>query len=324
MISYVTSFINLNDRDFVLHPKPQYNELLSSWLTRVARANDTATTSFTNMHFREYGKNTIWQRDLDIWCPQDLIKRLSEKSHLSKEQIFNMTLKSYEGRLQECIDGKTRTRFIQSLGNYCHIKRNGGLRFCPICLKEDTIPYFRKEWRLSFYTACIKHNCFLHNRCRACGTPLVIYKNYNEKDFTFCYKCGTSLKNASVHTINKLSYGLKAIGCLLKILNQGYGIKFGEKVSSIDFFKFLKQINKMIYLWRKTNGVFDHEILGDIIKLNNTGKNINYEDSIKIEEQYLLYSGSYYLIQSDSNFKDFIQNNEILQCYIYKDFGPKL
>ena len=94
MISHVTRFINLNDRDFVIHPKPQYDELLSSWLVRVALANDTAATSFTNMHFREYARNIIWQRDLDIWCPQDLMKRLSKKSHLSGEQILDMTLKA--------------------------------------------------------------------------------------------------------------------------------------------------------------------------------------------------------------------------------------
>ena len=29
MISHVTRFINLNDRDFVIHPKPQDDELLS-------------------------------------------------------------------------------------------------------------------------------------------------------------------------------------------------------------------------------------------------------------------------------------------------------
>lgn len=320
MISHVTRFINLNDRDFVIHPKPQDDELLSSWLVRVALANDTAATSFTNMHFREYARNIIWQRDLDIWCPQDLMKRLSEKSHLSKEQILDMTLKSYEGKLQEHINGRTRTRFIQPLGNYCHIKRNGGLRFCPKCLKEDMVPYFRKIWRLSFYTACIKHDCFLHSRCPTCGSPLVIYKHYNERDFTFCYKCGTDLKTAPAHTINKLSYGLKAVECLLQILSEGYGIKFGKKVASIDFFHFLKQINKMIYLWRKTDGVFEHEILGDVIKFNTTTKNKCYEDFITIEEQYLLYSGSCFLIQSDSNFKDFIQNNHILQCHIYKDF----
>ena len=120
-----------------------------------------------------------------------------------------------------------------------------------------------------------------------------------ERDFTFCYKCGTDLKTAPTHTINKLSYGLKAVECLLQILNQGYGIKFGKKVASIDFFHFLKQINKMIYLWRKTDGVFEHEILGDVIKFNTTIKNKCYEDFITIEEQYLLYSGSYFLIQSN-------------------------
>lgn len=319
MISHVTQFMDLNDKEFLARPSPQKNELLSSWLVRIARLHDTKTTSFTNMHFKEYPKNIIWQRDLDIWCPETLITRLSQKSHLSKEQIFKMTLRSYEGKLREHIHGKTRTHFIQSLGNYCHIKRNGGLRFCPECLKEDKIPYFRKEWRLSFYTACTKHQCFLHNRCPTCNSPLTISKSYNENDFTFCYKCGTDLKQIKTYGINELSYGLKAINSLLGILDSGYGVKLGEKVHSIDFFRFLKQINKMIYLWEKRSNIFKHEILTETINLNKTIEKIAYEDYLTIQEQYLLYSASYFLICTNASFENFIQANKILECYIYKD-----
>ena len=320
MISHVTQFMDLNDKEFLIRPSPQQNELLSSWLVRVARLHDTKTTSFTNMHFKEYPKNIIWQRDLDIWCPENLITRISQKSHLSKEEIFNMTLRSYEGKLREHIHGRTRTHFIQSLGNYCHIKRNGGLRFCPECFKEDKVPYFRKEWRLSFYTACTKHQCFLHNRCPTCNSPLTISKSYNEKDFTFCYKCGTDLKRIKTCTINRSSYGLKAINSLLDILDSGYGIKLGKKVLSVEFFRFLKQINKIIYLWKKRDGVFEYEILADTIQFNQTIQSTMYEDSMTIQEQYLLYSGSYFLISSDANFEYFIQQNKIFPCYIYKDF----
>ena len=54
MISNVTRFIDLNNQKFRVKPKPQEDELLSSWLVRVARAHLTLTTSFTNMHFKEY------------------------------------------------------------------------------------------------------------------------------------------------------------------------------------------------------------------------------------------------------------------------------
>lgn len=193
MISHVGKFIDLNNTKFLIRPKPQENELLSSWLVRVARAHLTHTTSFTNMHFKEYRTNVIWQRDLDIWCPDSLIKRISYKSGYSEEIIFNMTLRSLEGVVAEHITGKSNTKNIRALGNYCHIKTKGGLRFCPKCLQEDDISYFRKEWRLSFYTHCIKHLLPLLDRCINCQTPLTISKSYQEKNFTYCYKCGFSL-----------------------------------------------------------------------------------------------------------------------------------
>ena len=193
MISNVTRFIDLNNQKFRVKPKPQEDELLSSWLVRVARAHLTHTTSFTNMHFKEYRTNIIWQRDLDIWCPDELIERISFKSGYSQDIIFNMTLKSLEGIVTDKITGKTFTPNIRALGNYCHIKTKGGLMFCPECLKEDKIPYFRKIWRLKEHTICKKHNIELLDRCPNCSTPLTISKSFQEKDFTFCYKCGNKL-----------------------------------------------------------------------------------------------------------------------------------
>lgn len=312
MISHVTKFINLNDKEFIIHPFPQQNELLSSWLTRVARANDVATTSFTNMHFKEFQKNIIWQRDLDIWCPESLLDKLASKSHLKKEQIFNMTLRSYEGKLRHTIHGKNRTHFIQSLGNYAHIKRNGGLRFCPLCLASDSIPYFRKEWRLSFYTACLKHKCFLLNRCPNCNLPLTLSKSYKEKDFTFCYKCGIDLK--TINIIQEEDCELEATIVLMKVLHNGWGNKLGQTVQSIEYFDFLKQLNKMIYLWENTE-----EISEKILFSKPLIKSAGYEDFLSIREQHSLYLASYHLISSTSNFQQYIQKNKIYDCYIYKD-----
>lgn len=193
MISFVGRYIDLNNAKFLVRPKPQKNELLSSWLARVARAHLTNTTSFTNMHFKEYRANIIWQRDLDIWCPDELIKRLSFKSGYSVEIIFEMTLRSLEGIVADHITGKSYTKNISPLGNYCHVKTKGGLHFCPECLKEDKIPYFRKEWRLSFYTHCLKHSLKLFDRCPNCKTPLTISKSFEEKSFLYCYKCGNNI-----------------------------------------------------------------------------------------------------------------------------------
>jgi molybdenum-dependent DNA-binding transcriptional regulator ModE len=41
-------------------------------------------------------------------------------------------------------------------------------RFCPRCLSQNA-GRWSLEWRLPWVTVCLKHHCFLHDRCRACG-----------------------------------------------------------------------------------------------------------------------------------------------------------
>ncbi len=63
------------------------------------------------------------------------------------------------------------------------------------------------------------------------------------------------------------------------------------------------------------------ELLAETIHFDKTIKKVAYENYIAIQEQYLLYSGSYFLTSSNVNFKNFIQQNKIFPCYIYKDFN---
>ena len=81
MISYVTHFIDLRDKDFFTVPKPQKDELLSSWLVRVALAHDTLPWTFMNLHFPEY-HNLPFSRDLDVWAPDDMLVKLAKKKWL--------------------------------------------------------------------------------------------------------------------------------------------------------------------------------------------------------------------------------------------------
>lgn len=78
-----------------------------------------------------------------------------------------------------------------------------GLQFCPACLAEDEVPYFRKRWRVAFYTCCTKHSTMMHDRCPACGFGVAFhrielgrYGAADEEPLTFCHECGFDLRNA--------------------------------------------------------------------------------------------------------------------------------
>ncbi|WP_369124446.1 TniQ family protein, partial [Undibacterium sp. CCC2.1] len=58
-----------------------------------------------------------------------------------------------------------------------HRKRNAyGLQFCPTCLAEDSVPYFRRRWRVAFYTVCNEHKTMLLDRCPKCGSSVAAHR----------------------------------------------------------------------------------------------------------------------------------------------------
>ena len=189
MISYVTAFIDLSDKPFTLHPHPQEDELLSSWLVRVSLAHDTMPWSFMNMHFPEY-KNIIFSRDVDVWAPEDFLQKLVWKSGYSYERIYNLTLRSYIGNLLPVFNPSGCNKYFTYLKNRARSNRLYGQRYCLKCLKEDENPYFRKQWRLKSIIKCEQHSIELKDRCPQCGTPISLYK-FNRDGFGFikCWKC---------------------------------------------------------------------------------------------------------------------------------------
>src|SRR5208337_104994 len=248
---------SLKDAKFRIAVDPEEDDLLSSWLIRTAYAHHIDTATFINQHFPQW-KNTLWTRDVDISADGELLTALAFKSGLSYMTLYNLTLKSYEGYLSESITTKTRNAFIQPLGNYSRIKVKQGQRFCPECLREDAKPYFRKKWRLSFSTACIKHKFFLFDRCPRCGASLTLNKSFYDFHFPDCYQCGADLREATPELILEGSYGLWALKRLYEILDTGVYTYRGGYSYSFLLFDVLQLFVRIIYFWAKDKGVLDH------------------------------------------------------------------
>ena len=157
-----------------------------------------------------------------------------------------MTLKSYEGRLSETIHYNNRNAFIMLIFRRKRNIRQHAQRICPLCLKEDKQPYLRKKWRLFFSAACVKHKCFLIDKCPSCGEPFVIHKRLYDGDFPYCRKCGFSFKTAEPEYIDGDPYGLKAIKELYDILDHGIFMFENLPVYSFFFFDVLNHFTKLI------------------------------------------------------------------------------
>lgn len=184
-----------------VHLQPKDDELLSSWIIRLAHVHGIKVQTFSAMLF---GRNTtIWNRDLDQLAPVEDLKILSTVTGVSLDRIEQTTLRSLEGILFERHTPNGMCRWIIPIGIFHRSRRRPGLMFCPKCLKEDNEPFFRRTWRLAFATACIKHRCYLLDSCPNCKSPLAPHRSDMQSRSVFpvaglnvcCWKCGFDYRN---------------------------------------------------------------------------------------------------------------------------------
>ena len=173
------------------HPKPQPDELLSSWLMRIIRDYGVRPHFFCKS---EWPGVQIWTRDLDKLAPESVLEGLSKRTGTHYTRVYETTLRAYEGRAFTHWNPNGNTRWILALGIYHRLHRLPGLQFCPCCLAEDEKPYFRRLWRMGYATACTVHSCRLIERCR-CGEPINFHQIVGPLiPLTTCYRCGYDVR----------------------------------------------------------------------------------------------------------------------------------
>jgi site-specific recombinase XerC len=183
-----------------VHLKLLPDELLSSWLIRLAHAHGQKLQTFCAQLFGR--DKAIWNRDIDRLAPDWLVAKLSEVTATPIERIAAATLKSYGGYLYEHHQPNGNTRWILPLGVYHRTHRNSGLLCCPECLAEDVVPYFRRSWRLALKVACTKHKSWLIDCCPSCNSPIEPHRSdMHSKEYfpilnqlVYCWHCGGDLR----------------------------------------------------------------------------------------------------------------------------------
>ncbi len=203
-----------------IHYKPLPGELLSCWLVRLAHGHGLKVQTFCNLIFGN--RLQVWNRDIDRLAPAWLLDELSNRTGTSPAVTFNTTLRAYEGLLYRKFRLSGALHWILVLKMY-HRKREGyGLQFCPACLAEDAIPYFRKCWRVAFNTVCTQHRIMLLDRCSECGVAIAFHRldmtrpqSFSLELLSYCHSCGFDLRDAPREA--PISYDRQASALLLKI-----------------------------------------------------------------------------------------------------------
>lgn len=190
------------------HPRPLPGEALSSWFIRCAHANGMKAQTFAVRNFGH--ERQIWNRDIDRQAPLWLMQTISERTGVALPQVKKMTALLFEGRLFQTKNRSGQLRWWLPLNMYHRTYRNFGIQYCPQCLAEDAIPYFRLGWRLAFYTFCPTHQVLMHDRCHQCLKPVAFHRvelgkanQLDGKTMNHCWHCDAVLSEAPYQSIDK-------------------------------------------------------------------------------------------------------------------------
>ncbi len=205
---------NLSGLLWPIHFKPKNDELLSSWLCRLALAHGLHPSSLCSiiLSIEQSSDHSdgkwLWHGDIDKGIRAGILSVLADKTGTGIERVRNTTLAAYEGWIYERLNTLGRSHWVMPISSYNNSGAYHGLQYCPHCLAEDKEPYFRRDWRLAFITCCIKHCTQLLDRCAECKEPVNyrkgIYGSLNSPPIgglTLCYSCKFDLRDAAFNQI---------------------------------------------------------------------------------------------------------------------------
>lgn len=239
------------DKLWPVHLKPKNDELLSSWLVRLARAHRLKVHTFCSL---AWPRKQIWNRDIDKSADVAILEQLSVKTGTPFRRVLSTTLADYENVLYEKHNTLGPTSWIMPVGVYHRTRRQFGLQYCPLCLAEDKEPYFRRKWRLAFVVSCERHHTLLHDRCPRCGAAINFHRdelgNHRKLvagSLTLCHICRFDLRTDNSRFITYVTQiESKFTAMLLHAMEVGY-VRLSEGITthSLLYFLGLRQLLKI-------------------------------------------------------------------------------
>ena len=176
-------------------PQRERDELLSSWLWRIAQGLAAPPRRFT---LDAIGTELA---DVDRDIDDAGLHRLAFLSGQSTADLLSGTLRPDIRPLPS----ENRQRVHQAVllyGDLVLQRQRGGrctgpiIQYCPACLAHQDTAFLRRGWRFSFEVACWEDNCLLFDACWKCGSPInPSAQSVPSPDFR-CARCYAQLAKA--------------------------------------------------------------------------------------------------------------------------------
>ncbi len=168
---------------------PAHDELLSSWLHRLAFVHGVSPRHFgANLVGEGLGFGSgAWSARLDLALPEFVLNLLHRQTGAGRDRIAAMSI------------GAAPWRPLLLPVRQARADRTGAtwLQFCPSCLAEDENPYFRRAWRRASVMTCRRHRRALLDRCPSCAQGLAPFNQRALLPQCHCAVCGFDLRRAA-------------------------------------------------------------------------------------------------------------------------------
>lgn len=183
-------------RTWPVRTTPLPDECLSSWLTRSALALGTDTSSLVGSLKVSWRP---WTIDLDRCGPRENSKLIIDRAGVDYPAIAEMTLLPIAERIAGSgIGAMDRWPWILTLG-IRGSSRQFGTQYCPMCLRDDSKPYFRRSWRFAWHVVCSRHSVRLLDTCLNCTAQVEPHRlRQSEKHVALCWQCNSDLGSVKI------------------------------------------------------------------------------------------------------------------------------
>jgi hypothetical protein len=176
-----------------LHPQPKPLESFTSYLTRLAEANEMQSVRhLSRLCFPAgQGKFDPGRGDYPYVSFGDLSRvTLCPEATLRATTFYHLGQKF--GRLTQA----------QPLSQFLSGSIAKQLRYCPHCLVERG--YYRLTWRFLALQGCSEHGCRLLDRCGHCGQPIPLLAQ--PLKLGICPYCGNHLGMCSAEALSQTAW----------------------------------------------------------------------------------------------------------------------
>ena len=310
-------------RIWPVHPHPLPDELLSSWIVRVARGNGIKLQTLTRMLFGT--DRTPWNRDIDRSAPSWVLNAFSEHTGIHRPLLVRRTLRAYRGRLFSDVPLSGQLKWILPVRSNGTKRAAFGMQFCPDCLATDEVPYFRKRWRVAFYTYCPVHQIELYDACPACGSPVAHFRgDFNRElsaalPMSSCHMCGQDFRVTERHPVVIPCHRLHAtFDRLLLSLHEG---KPTPPIFDVEHLAVMHQLVRVMGMKRNRSKLLRYvaEHVGlPVVSLPSRRESV--EERRRDERHYWSLCGLWFMDDVGDHLREVCETRKVLYSEFLSDF----